>query len=286
MYAYNSGFPCETNPYLGPHETKFDDSQPRGPLVFVSCPIDDKNPRGILKNTSGTEIVLTGGDIIYHVAKDTKEGSGIHWIRSTIKKPLYDTRYAFCVTSDKYIEDLTDAQVSSFDNYNEVEYKIPANSEEKISLSHKPIFKGYHQNCSREIKIGDSGDEFFVLKPHYKNHALHPEFFKVKFEHPKPPRSLSSALWSSVNDITGIKMRIMHDQPWAEGCVRGNVLYVRIFPCFGAVAQNLFTLPTAVDLKTKNQDNDDIEKLKFKMQKQQELMEKQQSELEVLKKKK
>ncbi|MDN3509655.1 MAG: hypothetical protein P0S93_06590 [Candidatus Neptunochlamydia sp.] len=140
-----SDFPTETSPYLKLHTTKLDDSQPRGPLVFLSYPTSDETQTAVLKNTSGTEIVLTGGDIIYQVAKDAKEDSGLYWIQNTIKESIPDACYAFCVTSDKYIEGRTKAQMRKF-KYDEVEYRIPANSHTEVSLSHRPIHKIF---CSK-----------------------------------------------------------------------------------------------------------------------------------------
>jgi hypothetical protein len=38
-------------------------------------------------------------------------------------------------------------------------------------------------------------------------------------------------------------MMITHDRVLAEGSKRGNIFDVSALPCFGSVAQNLFTLP-------------------------------------------
>lgn len=239
-----SGFQTTCSPYLGMHVSKLTSTQARGPLVFVSYPTSDENPTAVIKNTSAADITLTGGDIIYQVAANTTESSGLYWIQNTIKRPIPDSRYAFCVTSDKYIEGLTEAEMKSF-NYQDVAYTIPAGGQLEISLSHKPIFSGYHQNCSREIVTGDSGDKFYVLKDHYKNHALHPEYFKFK-AFKIPP--LKSTEHSYVDDgKTGLKMLITHDRVLAEGSRRGNIFDVSSLPCFGAVPQNLFTLPVGIE---------------------------------------
>ena len=235
-----SGFQTECSPYLGLHKSKLTSSQARGPLRFVTFPTSDENPIAVIKNMSGSEVTLTGGDILYHVASNAQEASGLYWIQNTVKRAIPDSRYAFCVTSDKYIEGLTDAQMKTF-RYEDVSYTIPANGTQEISLSHKPIFSGYHQNCSREIVTGDSGDTFYILKDHYKNHALHPEYFKFKCF--KIPLLLSTE-HSYVDDSkTGVKMLITRDRVLAEGSRRGNLFDVSALPCFGAVAQNLFTLP-------------------------------------------
>ena len=235
-----SGFQTECSPYLGLHKSKIGSSQARGPLRFVTFPTSDENPVATIKNMSGSEVILTGGDILYHVADNTTEDKGLYWMQNTVKRAIPDSRYAFVVTSDKYIEGLTDAQMKTF-RYEDVSYTIPSNGTLEISLSHKPIFSGYHQNCSREIVKGNSGDKFYVLKDHYKNHALHPEYFKFKcFKIP----SLKSTEFSYVDDgKTGINMLITHDRVLAEGSKRGNLFDVSALPCFGAVAQNLFTLP-------------------------------------------
>lgn len=235
-----SDFPSVCSPYLGFHKSKLTDAQPRGDLRFISYPTSDESPTAIIKNMSANEITLTGGDIIYHVANDTQTASGLHWIQNTVKRPIPDSRYAFCVTSDKYIEGLTDIEMKNF-NYQDVAYTIPPNGTLQVSLSHKPIFSGYHQNCSREIVVGDAGDKFYVLKDHYKNVALHPEYFKFKcFKLPQ----LKSTEHSYVDDSkTGVKMMITHDRIFAEGSKRGNIFDVSALPCFGAVSQNLFTLP-------------------------------------------
>ncbi len=247
-----SGFQTECSPYLGLHKSKLTNTQPRGALRFITFPTSDENPVATIKNTSGTDIILTGGDILYHVANDTQEASGLYWMQNTVKRPIPDSRYAFCVTSDKYIEGLTDAEMKPF-KYEDVEYVIPANGTREVSLSHKPIFSGYHQNCSREIVTGDTGDKFYILKNHYKNHALHPEYFKFKcFKIP----SLKSTEFSYVDDgKTGIKMLITHDRVLAEGSRRGNLFDVSALPCFGSVPQNLFTLPVGEDSGWLSQDD-------------------------------
>ena len=237
-----SDFATECSPYLGLHTSKIGATQARGPLHFDTLPASDENPTAVIRNSSGSAITLTAGDIIYQVANNTTESSGLYWIQNTVKRPIPDSRYAFCVTSDKYIEGLTDAEMKTF-KYEDVEYVIPAGGSLEISLSHKPIFSGYHQNCSRQIVTGASGDGFYVLKDHYKNHALHPEYFKFK-SFKIPP--LKSTEHSYVDDgKTGVKMLITHDRVLAEGSKRGNIFDVSCLPCFGAVSQNLFTLPVA-----------------------------------------
>lgn len=239
-----SDFQSECSPYLGLHKSKLTAAQARGPLRFVTYPTSDEYPLAVIKNMSAADVTLTAGDIIYHKAVDTAQASGLYWIQNTVKRPIPDSRYAFCVTSDKYIEGLTEAEMKNF-NYEEVSYTIPANGTLEVSLSHKPIFSGYHQNCSRQIVVGDSGDQFYVLKDHYKNHALHPEYFKFKcFRIPH----LKNTEHSYVDDSkTGVKMLITHDRVLAEGSRRGNVFDVSSLPCFGAVSQNLFTLPVGED---------------------------------------
>jgi len=239
-----AGFSNECSPYLGLHRTKLSDTQTKGPLTFVEYPISDENPTARLKNNSAADITLTGGDIIYQVAKDTQEASGLYWIQNTVKRPIPDSRYAFCVTSDQYISGLTDAQMKTF-KYSDVSYTIPAGGTVDISLSHKPIFSGYHQNCSRPIiKEGQAdADGFYVLSDHFKNHALHPEYLKFKCFKLPPLKSTEHA---SVDDgKTGVKMLITHDRLLES---RQNIFDVSSLPCFGAVSQNLFTLPVGEDV--------------------------------------
>lgn len=234
-----SDFQSACSPYLGLHKSKLG-VQARGPLRFVSYPTSEQNPVAVIKNMSGADIILTGGDILYHVANDTLQDSGVYWIQNTIKKAIPDSRYAFVVTSDKYISEVADAQMPDF-KYEDVEYLIPNNGELEISLSHMPIFSGYHQNCSRQILTGDTGDQFYVLGDHFKNHALHPEYFKFKCF---PLTPLKSTEHATVDDgKTGVKMLITYDRIFAEGSPRGNVFDISSLPCFGAVSQNLFTLP-------------------------------------------
>ena len=239
-----AGFSNECSPYLGLHRTKLSDTQTKGPLTFVEYPISDENPTARLKNNSAADITLTGGDIIYQVAKDTQEASGLYWIQNTVKRPIPDSRYAFCVTSDQYISGLTDAQMKTF-KYSDVSYTIPAGGTVDISLSHKPIFSGYHQNCSRPIiKEGQAdADGFYILSDHFKNHALHPEYLKFKCFKLPPLKSTEHA---SVDDgKTGVKMLITHDRLLES---RQNIFDVSSLPCFGAVSQNLFTLPVGEDV--------------------------------------
>jgi len=237
-----SDFASECSPYLGLHTPKIPTAQAKGALRFISYPTSDENATAILKNMSGADLTLTAGDILYHVADGTQEDQGLYWIQNTVKRPIPDSRYAFCVTSDKYIEGLTEAEMKTF-KYSDVAYNIPNGGTLEVSLSHKPIFSGYHQNCSREIVTGDTGDRFYVLQQHYKNHAIHPEYFKFKCFKIPP---LKSTEHSYVDDNkTGVKMLITHDRVLAEGSKRGNIFDVSALPCFGAVSQNLFTLPVA-----------------------------------------
>ena len=240
-----SDFSNECSPYLGKHLTELDPKQARGPLVFVSFPTSDENPIAVLKNMTDADITLKAGDIIYYKAqKPTDEG--IHWIQNTVKRPVPDSRYAFVVTSDLFIEGLTDAQAVDF-LYEDVVYKIPKQGTATVSLSHKPIFAGYHQNCSRQIVTGDKGDQFFVLKDHYKNVAINPNYFMMKSFKIPPMNSIQH---SYVDDKkTGIKILISQDGVMGEGQKRGNVFDAVSLCCFGAVAQNLFTLPSGVNKK-------------------------------------
>lgn len=241
-----AGFSNECSPYLGLHRTKVAAGQAKGPLTFAEYPLSDENPTAVIRNNTGADITLTGGDIIYHVAKDTQQSSGLYWIQNTVKRPIPDSRYAFCVTSDEYISDLTDEQMKNF-KYSDVSYTIPAGGLLNVSLSHKPIFDGYHQNCSRPIiKDGQAdADTFYILSNHYKNHALHPEYLKFKCFKLPPLRATEH---SSVDDgKTGVKMLITHDRLLES---RQNIFDVSALPCFGAVSQNLFTLPVGEDVTT------------------------------------
>jgi hypothetical protein len=250
-----SDFSSECSPYLGLHKSKLTAAQARGPLRFVTYPTSDEYPLAVIKNMSAAIITLTAGDIIYQVADDTQEANGLYWIQNTVKRPIPDSRYAFCVTSDKYIEGLTDSEMKDF-HYEDVSYTIAPGGTLEVSLSHKPIFSGYHQNCSREIATGDSGDKFYVLKDHYKNHALHPEYFKFKCFKIPP---LKSTEHSYVDDgKTGVKMLVTHDRVLAEGSKRGNIFDVSSLPCFGAVSQNLFTLPVGEDATGELQTLDEV----------------------------
>ena len=238
-----SDFNNECSPYLGKHQTKLDPKQTRGPLVFTSLPTTDENPIAVLKNTSKADITLRAGDIIYYKAINPTD-DGLFWIQNTVKRPVPDSRYAFVVTSDLYIAGLTDAQMKDF-RYEDVKYTIPAGGAISISLSHKPIFTGYHQNCSRPIVTGDTGDQFYVLKDHYKNVAISPNYFMMKsFKIPH----MKSTEYSYVDDKkTKMKLLITQDRIFSEGTRRGNVFDTVSLACFGAVSQNLFTLPSGIN---------------------------------------
>lgn len=238
-----SDFNNECSPYLGLHNTLIPKGQARGPLVFTTLPTTDDNPMAVIKNTSTKDIALRAGDILYYKAPNTTV-DGIHWIQNTVKRAVPDSRYAFVVTSDQYISNLTDIQADDF-RYEDAVYLIPAEKTAQISLSHKPIFEGYHQNCSREIAVGDTGDEFFVLKDHYKNVAINPNFFMMKsFKVPH----MKSTEYSYVDDKkSGIKLLVTQDRIFSEGTKRGNVFDITSLACFGAVSQNLFTLPSGVN---------------------------------------
>ena len=90
-----AGFSNECSPYLGLHRTKVAAGQAKGPLTFAEYPLSDENPTAVIRNNTGADITLTGGDIIYHVAKDTQQSSGLYWIQNTVKRPIPDSRYAF-----------------------------------------------------------------------------------------------------------------------------------------------------------------------------------------------
>ena len=122
-----------------------------------------KIPVAVLRNTSGADLTLSAGDIIYNVAADTQEASGIYWIQNTVKRPIPDSRYAFCVTSDKYIQGLTDAQMKTF-QYSDVEYTIPSGGTLEVSLSHRPIF----QWVSPKLLARDRGQS----KRYYRRYVL------------------------------------------------------------------------------------------------------------------
>lgn len=210
----------------------------------MSAPTSDENPVAVLQNNSAEPITLTAGDIIYHVALDTQQNSGLYWIQNTVKRAIPDSRYAFCVTSDKYIEGLTDAQMQTF-KYTDVEYLIPPGGQLEVSLSHRLIPNGYHQNCSRALILQGTAnaDNFYVMGNHFKNHALHPEYLKFKCFSLPPLHATEHA---KVNDgKTGVNMLITHDRLLES---RQNVFDVSSLPCFGAVSQNLFTLPVGVDI--------------------------------------
>ena len=245
-----SDFASVTSPYLGLHRTKLTAAQVATPpaLRFQVVPSSDETPLATVYNDSAADVTLTGGDILYHVADDTQPDSGLYWIQATVKRAIPDSRYAFVVTSDKYIEGLTDAQLKTF-KYDDVEYVIPANGSLEISVSHKAIPTGYHQNVSRAIVTGTTtGDKFYVLNNHYKNLGLHKEFFKFKCFKIPPLKSTEHAY---VDDgKTGVKMLITHDRVLAEGSPRGNIFDCSTLPCFGAVSQNLFTMPVAETLST------------------------------------
>lgn len=239
-----AGFSNECTPYLGLHQTKLSDTQPKGPLTFVSSPTSDENPVAVLQNNSAEPITLTAGDIIYHVAKDTQAASGLYWIQNTVKRAIPDSRYAFCVTSDKYIAGLTDDQMETF-KYTDVSYTIPAGGQLEVSLSHRLISSGDHQNCSRALILQGTAnaDTFYVMGNHFKNHAIHPEYLKFKcFDIPP----LYATEHAKVNDgKTGVNMLITRDRLLES---RQNILDVSALPCFGAVSQNLFTLPVGTDI--------------------------------------
>ena len=257
-----SGFPKEVSPYMGKHTPDltvsghltwtFTNGVPvsgdwgyqNNHLTFISVPTSDENPLATLKNNSGVDVVLKAGDIIYNLADDSS--NGLKWIQNTVKRAVPDSRYAFVVTSDKYISQRTDAEMKTFD-YADVSYTIPAGGTLEVSLSHKPISSGYHQNINRAITLGSAsattGDKFVLLGAHYKNHATMPEFFKMKSFKIPPLKSTEHAY--AEDGKVGLSCLITHDRVLAEGSRRGNIFDVSCLPCFGAVSQNLFTLPTS-----------------------------------------
>ena len=262
-----SGFPKEVSPYLGkhspvetgggfttlnwkfaPHQTPDANTWGAGTnyLTFVTVPSSDENPVATIKNNSGVPIRLRAGDVLYHIGSTTNDG--LKWVQNTVKRAVPDSRYAFVVTSNKYIEGLTDVQMKTF-SYDDVVYEIPtgANNTLEISLSHKAIPTGYHQNINRAIKLaGDAAeDKFLVLGKHYKNHAVMPEFFKMKSFKIPPLKSTEHAY--AEDGKVGMSMLITHDRVLSEGARRGNIFDVSCLPCFGAVSQNLFTLPTSAE---------------------------------------
>jgi len=239
-----AGFSNECSAYLGLHQTKLTDTQPKGALSFVTAPTSDENPVATLQNNSAEPITLTAGDIIYHVALDTQASSGLYWIQNTVKRAIPDSRYAFCVTSDKYIAGLSDTDMQTF-KYSDVEYTIAPGAQLEVSLSHRLIPSGYHQNCSRAIILQGqaNADNFYVMGNHFKNHALHPEYLKFKCFNLPP---LHATEHSTVNDSkTGVNMLITRDRLLES---RQNIFDVSALPCFGAVSQNLFTLPVGTDI--------------------------------------
>lgn len=239
-----SGFNRLVSPYIRLHNTKLDSNQPRGPLRFTRLPESDENAIGTIKNMSGTQITLTAGDIIYHVANDTNIDSGLHWVQKTVKEPIPDSRYAFCVTSRKYFDGLSDQQVSVLTNkYSSVEYVIPANGEAEISLSHRPVFKEEeieYVNCSREILTGDTGDQFYVMGPHYKNYLTNPSF---AYNRPLELKPLPGAQCHQVEG-SGFKILCTEDSLIQDGSPRGQILDVAMMMIFGGIPENLYTVPT------------------------------------------
>ena len=241
-----SGFPTYVSPILQLHKSRLGASQARGPLRFVTLPTSDERTTAIIKNMSGSEITLSAADIIHHVASDTQEASGLYWVQGSFKTPIRDSRYAFCITSDKYIEGTTDQNISPFP-YDEVAYTIPNGGTAEVSLSHRPISTGAHQNCSRDIALGDSGDTFYILQDHYKNVALHPNFFQFACFKPKPLHNKEHHY--SMDSKTGIKLLTTQDSQLVEGTSRSNILDVLSFPTFGAIGEGNFTFPTNPNAK-------------------------------------
>lgn len=275
-----AGFTNCTSPYVGLHGTNLTQAQKDDPAVetvlrfplSTNIPSSDENPVGVLYNDTNANIILTAGDIIYHLADSTTQSSGLYWIQNTIKRLIPDSRYAFCVTSDRYIEgfklqvalDTGNVLKTSWAkfSYEKVRYKITANSQTiemmylnssgeeqvlsigEISLSHRVIDSGYHQNVSRTITPGTtSGDKFIVLPDHYKNFAVHPEYFKFKSFRLPPLKATEHA---EVNDPkSGIKMLITHDRILET---RSNIFDISTLNAWGAVPQNLFCLPMSIDV--------------------------------------
>ena len=282
-----SGFQNMCSPYIGLHSNALTANQKdlakEYHLFFTEVPTSDQTTEGKLKYVDGTangtgdvNIVLRAGDIIYHIANgetsgDTVNTNGLHWIQNTVKRSIPDSRYAFCVTSDAYIKQFktligtspTDTSWKMF-NYEDIKYQIGVGTDLakivykqndgstatdgtgiKLTFSHRPISDGYHQNCSRNIELDGSAtpDRFLVYPNHFKNFAVHSEYFKFKcFKLP----SLSGTEHSEVNDSnTGIKMLVTKDRLLQD---RQNVFDVSALPCFGAVSQNLFTLPAGEGL--------------------------------------
>lgn len=252
-----SGFPKEVSPYLGKHSPdesglNWNFSAPDGStwgsgtnyLTFVSVPTTDESPTAIIKNNSAVTVKLKAGDIMYHQGYTTSDG--LKWVQNTVKRAVPDSRYAFVVTSDNYIANLTDVQMKTF-NYDDVVYEIPAGDQLEVSLSHRAIPTGYHQNINRAIKLDadPNKDKFIVLGKHYKNHAVMPEFFKMKSFKIPPLKSTEHAY--AEDSKVGMSMLVTHDRVLSEGSRRGNIFDVSCLPCFGAVSQNLFTLPTSAE---------------------------------------
>lgn len=239
-----SGFPSRSTPRLGRHDVDASSQSLTTGLTFDVLPSSDEYPLAVIRNNTGAPVILKAGDIIYYTNKNSA-ATGAYWIKQTVKEPS-TARYSFCVTSDKYIKDkVAGSGLPANFKYSDVTYTIPANSTLEVSLSHKPIFSGMHQNCSREIATGASGDQFFVLPSHYKNLGLHKNYFKFKcFK----LQDLYGTEQSRISDgKTGIQMLVTRDRILGEGMRRGNLMDIAALPCFGAVSQNLFTLPVHPD---------------------------------------
>ena len=255
-----AGFPVTCSNYLRRHDLKKAD-QPLTGLYFVSVPSSDDNPIAVLRNTNApasgggeddpNAIWLTGGDILYYKAQTlTPPNGGLHWIQYAVKRPIPDTRFSFCVTSDLYVQNYIaqGGDMRTF-KYDSVVYKIPPGEQLEVSLSHMAIPAGFHQNISRAITLfsGDDsapgGDEFCVLDSHYKNVAINPNYFLMKTFKLRPMPGVENGF---VDDPkTKFRARIIKAPSFGEGMDRGEIIDTSMLSVFGYIPQNLFTLPSA-----------------------------------------
>lgn len=243
-------------------------------LAFESLPDSDERPYGKLFFASTVTVVfisLRVGDIIYHIPNpgnqiDDVNLTPLNWIQAGTRAAISDTRYAFVITDEAYTETFKSLVAQGKTTWkrfslDHAAYNIRRNTStmsitymdnsgslveeylDHISFSHRPVTSGNYQNCSRAITLTSHAapDRFLVYGSHRKNLCVSPNFF-MRHCFSIPP--LENTRHSTIFDKkTGIKMLVTHASLLQD---RTNLIDFSAFPCFGAIAQNLFTLPTSL----------------------------------------
>lgn len=198
---------------------------------------------------TGKDFTLKAGDIIYYTAHGSNDP--LYWWSNLTQTPVKQARFAFVVTSEKYIADKIAAS-ESLDNldYNDVTYSITAGSTVEVSLSHKVMYGdpatnpglAAHNNVNRALL---STDRFYVMESHTKNIGVHEDYFRFKcFETPLFHDYRSKRI---SDRKTGFVGTCTHRDVLDQGLRRGNFIDFYSLPVFGAFGQNLFTIPVSMD---------------------------------------